>query len=364
MSAQNDFSALTQPVTINYEGLIDNLLRKGTPDRVYFMELLFDAEIVQAIDRRFGITAGLDRSDPHFAQKATIAIWRFLGYDYIRTSVEGADLDFTYHKADDTADLSHKEGRNWMAERNGPITSWEEFEKYPWPDLSALRTDELEWYSANLPDDMCIIAHCGAWCEHLCWLMGYESLCYALYDQRDLVEAIHQKLVELEQAKISTLVQFDRAKVIWGSDDMGFKTATMLAPKDMRTFVLSGHKMLSDISHASGRPYILHSCGNRAQIIEELIEDVKLDAIHSFEDTIELVTDAKRLYGDRLSLLGGIDVDFLCRADIGRIRARVRETLDVCMPGGGYALGTGNSVTNYIPVDHFLAMLDEGRRWG
>jgi uroporphyrinogen decarboxylase len=31
--------------------------------------------------------------------------------------------------------------------------------------------------------------------------------------------------------------------------------------------------------------------------------------------------------------------------------------------GTGYCLGTGNSVANYIPVQNYLAMLDEGRRW-
>jgi uroporphyrinogen decarboxylase len=32
-------------------------------------------------------------------------------------------------------------------------------------------------------------------------------------------------------------------------------------------------------------------------------------------------------------------------------------------PGNGYCLGTGNSVANYIPVQSYLAMLDEGRRF-
>jgi hypothetical protein len=58
------------------------------------------------------------------------------------------------------------------------------------------------------------------------------------------------------------------------------------------------------------------------------------------------------------------DVDFICRSDEASIRARVRDTLDKCLPGGGYCLGTGNSVTNYIPVDNYLAMIDEGRLYG
>jgi uroporphyrinogen decarboxylase len=75
------------------------------------------------------------------------------------------------------------------------------------------------------------------------------------------------------------------------------------------------------------------------------------------------VTDAKRRYGHRLSLLGGIDVDVLCRAGEAEIRNRTRETLAVCQPGGGYCLGTGNSVANYIPMENYLAMLDEGRKY-
>ena len=92
-----------------------------------------------------------------------------------------------------------------------------------------------------------------------------------------------------------------------------------------------------------------------------LIDDVRIDGKHSFEDTILPVTEAKKKYGDRIALLGGIDVDFLCRADEKAIRKRVCETLEICLQGGGYCLGTGNSVANYIPLDNYLVMLDEGR---
>jgi uroporphyrinogen decarboxylase len=159
------------------------------------------------------------------------------------------------------------------------------------------------------------------------------------------------------------MLQFDRVKIVWGSDDMGFRSGTLISPADLREFVLPGHKLMAEMSHAAGRPYLLHTCGNVSAIMEDLIEDVKIDAKHSFEDTIELVTDAKHKYGDRIAVLGGIDVDFLCRESESEIRQRVRDTLDECMPGGGYCLGTGNSVANYIPLDNFLIMLDEGRNF-
>ncbi len=74
--------------------------------------------------------------------------------------------------------------------------------------------------------------------------------------------------------------------------------------------------------------------------------------------------EVKDSYGKQIALLGGIDVDFLCRASQEQIRSRVQSTLDKCMPGGGYCLGTGNSVANYIPVENYITMLDEGRKYG
>ena len=105
----------------------------------------------------------------------------------------------------------------------------------------------------------------------------------------------------------------------------------------------------------------MHSCVQLKEIMDDLIDDVKIDGKHSYEDTILPVTEAKIIYGQRVALLGGIDMDFLCRSDHASIRQRIRETLQSCMPGGGYCLGTGNTVANYIPLENYLTMLDEGR---
>jgi uroporphyrinogen decarboxylase len=199
--------------------------------------------------------------------------------------------------------------------------------------------------------------------EYLSWLMGYETLCIALYEQRHLVAALRDRLLAMYEVVIDRILEFDRVKILWGSDDMGFRTGPLISPDDLREFVLPGHKRMADKAHAAGRPYLLHCCGKIDLIMDDLINFVGIDAKHSFEDTIEQVTDVKRVYGDRIAVLGGIDVDFLCRATTAEVRRRVREILEVCMPGGGYCLGTGNSVANYIPLDSYLAMLDEGRRF-
>jgi uroporphyrinogen decarboxylase len=141
---------------------------------------------------------------------------------------------------------------------------------------------------------------------------------------------------------------------------MGFRSGTLIGPDDMREFVLPGHREAAKRVHEAGKLYHLHSCGKLDAIMPDLIEDVKIDAKHSFEDAICSVVEHKRLYGDRIALIGGVDMDLLARSSPERVRHRTREILDACMPGGGYFLGTGNSVANYIPLDNYLAMLDEG----
>jgi len=352
-------------VTPNWEGLLGCIQRQGTPDRVYFIELLWDEEIKTAMCDRFGLLDGLDADDPYFEQKRLVRLQRFLGYDFVRCGLDGLEMPLNRLEVEDTADLARKGGRSYMEEHQGPITNWDEFEAYPWPDPESASTRSLEWYEAHLPEDMCVVGSGGFahFAEYLTWLMGYETLCYALYDQRDLVAAISGRLIEMYRRFISRLLEFDRVKLIWGSDDMGFRSGTLISPEDLREFALPGHKLMAHMSHAAGRPYLLHSCGNLSAIMEDLIEEVAIDAKHSFEDTIESVISAKHQYGDRIAVLGGIDMDFLCRASQDQVRQRVRETLEKCIPGGGYCLGTGNSVANYIPLDNYLAMLDEGRKF-
>lgn len=357
------FTAFTSSHRLDYEALIRNLKREETPNRVFFMELFLDRAIEDLIDQQFGITEGLDSDSSDFELRRCIAMHRFLGYEYVRCGLLSLPTGEVQTAADTTDNSQSKGERSWINEKKGVITSWEDFEKYPWPDGKTWDTSQIEWYEKNLPDDMCVIAFGGHFCEYLCWLMGYETLCYALYEQRDLVEALVKRILELEQAACKTMLQFDRVRIYMVSDDMGFKTGLMFGPDDMRSLVLHGHKELAKMAHEAGRLYILHACGKRSDIIEDLIEDVKLDALHSWEDIIEPVTEAKKNYGHRLSLLGGIDVDFLCRANEQDIRQRVRETLAICQPGGGFCLGTGNSVANYIPVENYLTMLDEGRKW-
>lgn len=125
-----EFTRTIQP---DAEALLANLRREGTPQRVHYMELFLDAEIQEAICQRFELTRALSADEPYFAEKRQIALQRFLGYDFVNGRLD-LPMPLFRQQVEDTAALPRAGGRSFQDEHRGPITSWEDFEKYPWPD--------------------------------------------------------------------------------------------------------------------------------------------------------------------------------------------------------------------------------------
>jgi uroporphyrinogen decarboxylase len=356
------------PARPDVEALLGVIRRERAPRRVHHIELFLDPEVKQAVCRRFAMEEGPEPADPRAALAREIRLHELLGYDVFRLSLAPkAIFQLPDHPAADTALGEQSRGeRAWVEEHGGPIQGWEDFERYRWPRVEDIDLAPLEWLEHNLPENMGVYDLTAHILEMVSFLLGYERMCYLIHDDPQLVRAVAERIGQFYVHWTRTLADFRCVPLIWGSDDMGFRTSTMVSPPFLREVILPWHKACAEAGQAKGKPYLLHACGQLGEIMEDLIREVGIDAKHSFEDQILPVTEAFRRYGDRIAILGGIDVDFLCRSEEPDIRRRVRETLDACFraSGGlGYCLGTGNTVANYIPLDHYLVMLDEGRKY-
>jgi len=355
---------LNIPVTPDAPALRSWMIERKPAGRVFFVELFQDFPVQQEIARRYGLWDGIDLQAPVGALQAQIRLQTFLGYDMIRIQPR-VDMGFFRAVAEDPqpSPAGAPRRRAWQDEHAGPITSWEAFETYKWPTIDDFDFSQFEWAAKNLPPNVGVYTLTAHILEYATWLMGYETLCFMLYDDPELVQAVFQKVGELSDAYSAAVCDFECLTVLWGSDDMGFRGGMLISADHLRQYVLPWHASSARIAHEHGKMYWLHSCGNLDEIMPDLIETVGIDAKHSWEDVILPVEQACERYGDRIGILGGIDVDFLCRADESAIRRRVRQVLDCAMPKGAYCLGSGNSIANYIPLDNYLIMLDEGRRY-
>jgi len=287
-----------------------------------------------------------------------IEFWYRMGYDFVRFE-SGLRLPENRLVAPDTAPGSTKQ-RGWADQHHGTIATWEDFERYPWPKVEEADFFALQYIDSHLPEGMGLIAsHGGGVYEHLSWIMSYEGLCLALYDNPDLVRAVADKLGELMTSFYKHLLSLDRLIAIFPGDDMGFRTGTLVAPGALRKYCLPWHKRFAAMTHEHGLPYFLHSCGNLEAIMEDLISDVKIDGKHSFEDAIIPVQEFQARYGSRIAVLGGLDLNILAGGAPDDVRKHTRFLMETCGSRGRYAIGSGNSVPSYVPVPNYLAMVDE-----
>ncbi|MBE3039520.1 MAG: hypothetical protein IMZ62_11995, partial [Chloroflexi bacterium] len=123
------FRGLETPVKPDWEALIANLRRQGTPRRVHHLELFQDGEIAQAIADRYGLMAGVSRDDPHYERKKHVAVQRFCGFDYVGAALVRLDFSMFHQTTADTAALARSGGRSFQDEHKGPIMSWDDFER-------------------------------------------------------------------------------------------------------------------------------------------------------------------------------------------------------------------------------------------
>jgi uroporphyrinogen decarboxylase len=264
--------------------------------------------------------------------------------------------------ADNTSAEVDKGKRGWMDDNRGPVMSWDDFENYRWP--KDLRTINLmsRIMAKRVPEGMKVMVIPGGMFEWTTWLMGLVPFSYALVDQPDLVDAVIQKVSDTIYAVVSDIIEEPNIGGIFMGDDLGHFSSTFVSPKVLREKFLPHTARIVDLVHSAGKIFVLHSCGNIQEVMEDLI-DMGIDAKHSFEDKIMPVEEAYARYGDRIGIIGGIDVNLMAGGSEEEVRHRARQVLDSCGSKGRYVLGTGNSITNYIPLGNYLAMVDEAGKW-
>lgn len=350
-----------------------HMKRQSAPGPVPVAEFFADAAIIERMTgEKFPTGTGegfLDWSalskvdEKEIGEKVIGLITRFccqVGLDY--TYVE-LDPGLSFAECVSFSDVKEGErGTWWHVGSQGPIQSWRDFERFPWPNPQALDFRMLDFCQRVVPEDMQIFVTLSGVFDLTSWSMGLENFAIALHEQLDLVEAIVARVSDILAYQVETAIQYERVGGIWLGDDLGFHSGTFIRPEMLRQMILPQHQRLVDLAHREDKLFFLHSCGNLESIMPDII-GMGVDAKHSFEDKILPVEQAYQRWGRQIGIVGGLDMDLMARGSETEVRRRTREILDVCGLQGGYALGTGNSVADYVPVKNFQAMLDEGRKW-
>jgi len=340
----------------DFERFRSTLMLEGQADRVPLIELGVHPSIMSRIIGRTFETVE-DRID----------FFRLAGYDYVKLSPV-VNMNPAGIKPENTpaksADTEAAVDREWAPEGEGIITNWEEFERYQWPGQEHISYEPFEIANKKMPEGMKAIGHYGD-IFTLAWeMMGFEKFSFAMVDQPDLLETLWQKIGEIVYGMFERMVEYDCVGALWFSDDIAYQTGMLVSPRMLRQYHFPWVKKIGDLAAARGIPYIYHSDGILWDVMDDLV-DSGVHALHPIEPQAMDIREVKKKYGDKLCVMGNVDLSFpLGTGTPEDVEKEVLRLLREVAPGGGYCLGSGNSVPEYIPYENYLAMIETCKKHG
>lgn len=324
-------------------------LRLGMPDRVPLCELLMDAEAKEAFLGR-----------PVASVADDVEFWYRAGYDYVGLPPH---FSFQYWEGTPVQDGAARYERHWGREESGFITGWADLERYPIPTIDQVDFSPFDAVGDLLPDGMGVVGRFGDIFTTAWQMMGFTPFCYAMYEQEDLVAYSMEKLGELVYGIFRTMADYDCVGALWYSDDIAYATGLMVTPEFYRRYLFPWMAKIGDLCAERDLPYIYHTDGVLWEVMEDLIA-CGIDALQPIEPAAMDIIEVKQRYGDRLALIGNVELDMLARGSEEQVRSEVRRLLRDVAPGGGYCLGSSNTIAYYVNPRNYRAMLDETVRHG
>ena len=333
------------------------------PDRVPLVE----ASVDFAIMSRF---LGRPVTDNDLAGQ--VAFWSAAGYDYIPVTAgmmppggvnQYSQISRTIRDVvlRDTPDRDDE--ASWNLEQRAFILSEADFEAFPWEEAARVDLDRFDRTGSFLPPGMKIVVMSGK-VFTLSWLlMGFENFCANTMANSRFVQRVVDQVGRIQLDALRQVGALPHVGAVWIVDDLAFGSGPILRPAAFRRFIFPWYEEMAAVCRAHGLYLFFHTDGILWDLMEDLI-GLGIHALHPIDPTCMDIEKAKRRIGGRVCLFGNIANDLLAEGTSEEVADLVKKRLKVLAPGGGYCLGSGNSVPAWTRIENYRAMLDTALLYG
>jgi uroporphyrinogen decarboxylase len=272
-------------------------LSGGRPDRVPYAEVGVAGRVIEQLAHGgppAKAEGGIDEMDAR-GTASEIDVSRLLSRDHV------------CYRLTPPVPVDRQEGADSIVYYGqGRIRSQKDLDELVLPDPDAMELeDSLREFAASAGDyAACLVTRAGISPVYLA--MGMEAFALALYDDLPLVEALLDRYSDWS-ARVCRKAAMCGFDMVWTADDLAFKTGPLMSP-DMfrRTFL----PYLRRVSDAISLPWVLHSDGDLATLMPDLV-DLGISGLNPVEPGAMDIVEVKREWGDRICLLGNVDVNTL-----------------------------------------------------
>jgi len=193
---------------------------------------------------------------------------------------------------------------------------------------------------------------------------GMEQFLLDLYDYPDLISELLEVERQVMEKHVEAFVS-SPAEVAWL--DICWATGADMGPKNFEKWALPDVvRAMEKVREAKGKYLGLYTLGRIRRLLPMLVE-TGVHFIETFEPNqgdISLA-EAKRLYGDRVCIMGNYNCLVLAFGTVEDAREEARRCLREGMDGGGYIMVTADEVPANAKWENLKAMVEtveeEGR---
>ena len=337
-------------------------LHHQEPDRVPLAEVAIDYKIMsQFLGRVVG--------DDDLA--AQVEFWTRAGYDYTLLTVGlmrpgGVTQDSQISKVIQKSLVEgqrEEDEESWNIWKKARIHTPADLETFPWEKAANLDFGKFYEIQGYLPDGMKIIVTSGKIFTLSWMLMGFENFGVSLKLDPDFAGEVIDRVAKIQLDGLNQVVSLPNVAAVWAVDDIAFGTGPIIHPRELRKYIFPWYEEFGKICHENGLYFFFHTDGVVWDFVEDLIA-LGVDALHPVDPTCMDIAALKRKVSGRLALIGNISTQLLEEGTPKEVATLTRQRLHEIAPGGGYCLGSGNSVPDWARIENYKAMLETALQYG
>jgi uroporphyrinogen decarboxylase len=188
-------------------------------------------------------------------------------------------------------------------------------------------------------------------------LAGMETILMAMIADKPFANTLFDRILDHQMAVTRAALAFDIDGMRFG-DDWGQQRGLIMGPALWREFIKPRIARLYGVVKASGRRVFIHSCGNVADVLPDMIE-CGVDVFNPFQPEVMDVEEVKKRHGARLTFFGGISTQkTLPYGSVARVKEEVRRLIERIGRSGGYIAAPAHDIPRDARPENIAAMLE------
>jgi uroporphyrinogen decarboxylase len=257
-------------------------------------------------------------------------------------------------------------GVGWDTETEGywpadtPLADSTDLDRFPWPDPTAEGLLDGATQAIARDEGVHFVApNFGFALFERAWsLRGFENLLMDLLLNEGFVEDLLERITEIQVALARRFVALGVDGGYFG-DDYGAQKGLIFSPKIWRKLFKPRLARMFAVFREAGLPVILHSDGDIAPLLPDLVE-IGLTVLNPVQPEVLDLAWLKSSFGDQLAFYGGVSTQtVLPQGNPAEVKRAVEEAVHILAADGtGLLLAPSHRMMSDIPMQNVDAFLE------